>query len=223
MNRSAKQVLMLSADVVLLSFAVWAAYSLRLGDWFRPNTRQVLVMAMAPLLAVPIFVRFGLYRSVIRYVGEQALWSIVKAMSLAALLWAVLAFMTAMTGLEGVPRSIPVIYWLLGTILIVGVRFAARWILWSPTRERFAGRQVLIYGAGSAGRQVMRSLRVGRELFPAGFLDDDVNLQGKDVEGLRVYAPRQLPWLIEQFDIRDVIITLPSASNTRRREILLAL
>lgn len=223
LGRPAKQALILATDTVLLIFAVWAAYSLRLGEFFQPNLRQMLLMVTAPLLAVPIFLRFGLYRSVIRYVGEQALWSVVKSASLAAMLWAVLAFMTAMTGIEGVPRSIPIIYWLLSIILIGGVRFVARWLIWTPTRERFGGRQVLIYGAGAAGRQVARSLSVGRELFPVGFLDDDPNLQGKDVEGLRVYSPNQLPALIERFAIHDVILTIPSASNARRRDVVMAL
>ncbi len=64
------------------------------------------------------------------------------------------------------------------------------------------------------------ALRQGREFFPAGFLDDDVALHGKDVGGLRVYAPHQLPSLVERFDIHDVIVTLPSASSARRREVV---
>ena len=220
MTRPTKQGLMLLADALLLLFAVWAAYSVRLGEWYLPNWSQVLLMAVAPVLAVPIFLRLGLYRSVIRYLGEQALWSVVKAMSLAALLWAALAFMTQMTGLEGVPRAVPLLYWLFGVVLVGGSRFGARWILWFPVRSRFAGRQVLIYGAGNAGRQLADSLRRGRDLFPAGFLDDDVALQGKDMAGLRVYPPDQLLSLTERFDIHDVIVTLPSASSARRREVV---
>ncbi|MBN8514246.1 nucleoside-diphosphate sugar epimerase/dehydratase [Accumulibacter sp.] len=220
MTRRVKQTLMLAVDSVLLIIAVWAAYSLRLGEWFVPNPWQILLMMTAPLLAIPFFLAMGLYRSVIRYMGEQAMWSVVKGMSLAALSWAVLAFMTQMTGIEGVPRAVPLLYWLLGTVLVGSARFAARWLLWLPMRKRFAGRQALIYGAGDAGRQLAESLRSGRDLFPAGFLDDDETLQGKDVGGLRVYPPSQLPMLLERFDIHDVIVTLPSASSARRREVV---
>ncbi len=218
--RPAKQALMVAGDAVLLAGAVWAAYALRLGEWFLPNRAQLLLMLAAPLLAVPVFLRFGLYRSVIRYLGEQALWSVVKAMSLAALLWALAAFMTRMTGLQGVPRSVPVLYALLGMAGVGGARFLARWLLWLPLRERFAGRQVLIYGAGEAGWQLAAALRLGRDYFPAGFLDDDPLLQGKDVGGLRVYAPAQLAALIGRFDIRDVIVALPQASGARRRDVV---
>ncbi len=218
--RGFKQGLMLAMDALLLMGAVWAAYVLRLGEWFVPNRGQLWLMLAAPLVAMPIFLRLGLYRSVIRYLGEQALWSVLKAVSLAALLWAVLAFMTQMTGLQGVPRSVPFLYALLGVVGVGGARFAARWLLWLPLRERFAGRQVLIYGAGEAGWQLAAALRQGREFFPAGFLDDDPGLQGKDVGGLRVYAPSHLSSLIGRFDIHDVIVSLPQASNARRREVV---
>ncbi|HRD91885.1 MAG TPA: nucleoside-diphosphate sugar epimerase/dehydratase [Accumulibacter sp.] len=220
MTRPTKQGLMLLADALVLAFAVWAAYAVRLGEWFVPNRSQVLLMVVAPILAMPVFLKLGLYRSVIRYLGEQALWSVLKGMSLAALLWAVLAFMTQMTGLQGVPRAVPLLYWLIGFALVAGSRFGARWLLWLPTRSRFSGKQVLIYGAGDAGRQLAESLRRGRELFPAGFLDDDQALHGKDVGGLRVYPPAHLSTLLERFDIHDVIVTLPSVSSARRREVV---
>lgn len=220
MPRQGKQLLMLAVDTCLLLFAIWAAFSLRFSLPYLPNRGQLLIITMAPVLAVPVFIKMGLYRSVIRFMGEHAMWSVVKAVSLAVLLWAGAAFMTQMTGAEGVPRSVPLLYWLLALVLIGGVRFAARWLLWLPVREQFQGRQVLIYGAGDAGRQLAASLRQGREFFPAGFLDDDPALQGSDVAGLRVYPPQRLPELMANFDIHDVIVTLPSASQSRRKEVV---
>ena len=220
LSRPVKHGLMLATDAVLLLFAVWAAYCLRLGEMFVPNVHQLAVMIVAPAIAIPVFLKMGLYRSVIRYLGEQALWSVFKGVTLASLLWAAFAFMTQRSGFDAVPRAVPVLYWLLGLVLVSGSRFAARWMLWLPLRKRFAGRQVLIYGAGNAGRQLAASLRMGRELFPAGFLDDDPDLGGKDVDGLRVHHPDELEVLIERFDIHDVIVTLPSASNARRREVV---
>ncbi len=220
LERPIKQALMMAADVVLLVGAAWLAYCLRFGDWFVPNQPQALLMLAAPVLAIPVFIKMGLYRSVIRYLGEQALWAVVKGVVIAALLWTALAFMTQMTGIDGVPRTVSLLYGLLALILVAGSRFTARWLLWLPIRRRFSGRQVLIYGAGEAGRQLAASLRRGRELFPAGFLDDEITLQGKDIDGLRVYPPEQLQMLIERFDIHDVIVTLSAASTARRREVV---
>lgn len=211
---------MLSIDVVLLLFSVWSAYVIRLGGWFLPNQQQFMLMTVAPVLALPVFIRGGLYRSVIRYVGEQALWAVLQGMTIAAVLWASIAFVTQSTGLEGVPRSVPLLYWMIGVMLVGGARFAARWLLWLPLRQRYEGRQVLIYGAGNAGRQLAASLREGREFFPAGFLDDDSSLHGKEVAGLRIYPPQQLHMLLDRFDIHDVIVTLPSASQTQRKRVV---
>jgi len=223
MSRLGKQAVLLAVDTVCLIMAVWVAYSIRLGTWFVPNNAQVFLMLAAPVLAIPVFVKVGLYRSVIRYVGEQALWTVVKAMFLAGVMWLGLAFMTQMTGVQGVPRTVPVLYAIVGTILIAGTRFTARWLLWLPIRQRFNGRQVLIYGAGVAGRQLAASLKQGRDMLPIGFLDDDRALHGKDVDGLRVYKPGQMSMLLDRYDVHDVIVTLPSVSNARRREVVLFL
>lgn len=220
LSRWQKQLLIASFDTALLIFAVWAAYSLRLAAWFIPNDTQLWVMVAAPLFAIPIFIKVGLYRSVIRYVGERAMWAILKGMTLAALLWTGAVFFFGTTGYEGVPRSVPLLYWLVGLFLIGGIRFLARWILWRPLRNRFLGKQVLIYGAGNAGRQLASALRQGAELFPAGFIDDDSSLHKRDVDGLRVYAPHQLAWAIEHFDIRDVVVAESSLSPQRRKEVL---
>jgi FlaA1/EpsC-like NDP-sugar epimerase len=220
LSRPTKQGLMLVADTCLLMFAVWLAYCVRFGILFMPNAQQLLLMLAAPVFAIPVFIKTGLYRSVIRYLGEQALWSIFKGISLAALLWASLAFMTQMSGMHGVPRTIPFLYWLIGMVLVCSARFAARWLLWLPVRSHFSGKQVIIYGAGEAGRQLAASLRHGRDLFPAGFIDEDTSLHGKDIDGLRVYSPHHLPLLIQRFDIHDIIVTVSASLRLRRKEII---
>lgn len=220
LGRNRKQLLMMLADTVLLAFSVWGSYCLRFGVLFVPSRAQLLLMAAAPLISIPFFIPFGLYRSVVRYMGEHALWAIVKAVGFSSVLWSTLAFMTSMTGGEGVPRSVPMIYGLLAVIMIGSSRFGARWVLWLPVRKQFSGRQVLIYGAGAPGRQLAAALQGGQELFPAGFIDDDPELLGKDLDGLRVYNTSQMEWVIEKFDIHDVIVTLSSASSMRRQEVM---
>jgi FlaA1/EpsC-like NDP-sugar epimerase len=220
LSRPQKQALMAITDTLLLLFSGWVAYATRLNELFIPNLQQALVLLAAPVIALPIFVRIGMYRSVIRYVDGYALWTTVQAMTTAAVLWAALAFLTKMTGLSGVPRSVPLIYWALGTLLVGGSRYAARWLLWAPLRAQYRGRQALIFGADEAGRQMAAALRQGRELFPAGFIEDDAGLIGRDVNGLRVYPRSELPHLIEHFGIADIIVSLTLASSARRREVV---
>ncbi|WP_306481246.1 nucleoside-diphosphate sugar epimerase/dehydratase [Limnobacter sp.] len=218
--RSTKQIITILVDFISLFFAVWGAYCLRLGYWYEPSVEQFALFLLAPLIAAPIFVINGLYRSVIRYVGEQALLAIVKSMGIATLLWTGVAFMTEMRGLEGVPRSVPLLYFMLATGFVAATRFGARWLLWLPLRKRYGNEQILIFGAGQAGHQLATSLLQGDKLFPAAFVDDNPNLVGKDLGGLRVHSVNQLPWLIEHYEVSSVIVCLPDVSSEKRREVV---
>jgi FlaA1/EpsC-like NDP-sugar epimerase len=220
LSRLQKQLIVMVVDVFSLLLAIWLAYVLRLGTLFVPNEQQLFLFFLVPLIAIPVFIKMGLYRSVIRYVGEYILWTIMTAITIVMVTWSALAFFLELTGIEGLPRSIPILFWLLAAVFVPGSRFGARWLLWNPLKKRFSGRQILIYGAGTAGCQIATTLRQGRDLFPAGFLDDDTSLQGKDIAGLRVYSPTSLPVLIERFGIKDVIVSVPAASKKRQSEIV---
>jgi FlaA1/EpsC-like NDP-sugar epimerase len=178
LQRPAKQSLMIASDLVLLGAAAWLAFEIGRGESPSPDAVHWLMILAAPVLALPVFLKAGLYRTVIRYLGEHALWSIVRAMGAAAALWAVVSFVAHEAGDRGLSLSVPVLYGLIGILLIAALRFGARWLLGTPVRQGLSGPQVLIYGAGDAGRQLAASLRTGRELCPAGFLDDDPELHG---------------------------------------------
>ncbi len=218
--RTAKQFLLITVDFFGLFFAVWAAYGLRVGELPVLPLWQILLFAAAPAFAIPVFMLNGLYRSVIRYVGEKALWTIVKCMFLATLLWASLVFFLDVQRFEAAPRSVPILYFMLGTLLVAASRFGARWLIWLPVRRVNSSRQVLIFGANETGIQLANSLGQGKEMFPAGFVDDNPSLIHKDVSGFRVYPPERLPFLIDHYEIADVIVCLPDASSARRREVV---
>ncbi|MBB3144846.1 FlaA1/EpsC-like NDP-sugar epimerase [Phyllobacterium trifolii] len=220
MPRRYKQILLVIFDMVTLTFAIWLSYLLRFGEFFIPNSEQALLMVAAPLIGLPVFVRFGLYRSVIRYLPDKAIWTMIQAVTISVILWVCLAFLTLMTGAEGVPRAIPFLYWVLSIGLICGSRFAAKWLLWSPLREKLLARQCLIFGAGDAGRQLANALRSQNEVFVAGFVDDDKSLHGMDILGIRVYPTSQLETLIDNFGINEMIVTTSSLSGIQRRRLI---
>ena len=119
LNRLQKQSIMLLMDSIVLVLILWLAFSVRLGYWFVPSDQLVILILCAPFLAVPIFIRFGLYRAIIRYIGLKALWTIFKAVSLYALVWGIISFMLA---IDGIPRSVILINWLLAIVIISGIR-----------------------------------------------------------------------------------------------------
>ena len=207
---------MMAADTLIVMFAAWFAYSLRFTALFQPNAAQIIMIISAPVVAIPLFNSFGLYRSLIRYVGEDAIWSVFKAVGLTALVWGLLAFMIGAYGVQGVPRSVPVLFWLLSLIMVVSVRFLARWFLLLQTSSQAPRRHILIYGAGEAARQISASLQSDNPRLSIIHVADDPNLHGHLMGGNAVFPTRDVPELIDRYEIKDAIVTLRSASNIQR-------
>jgi FlaA1/EpsC-like NDP-sugar epimerase len=216
-----KRTILLAFDAIALSFALWAAFALRFGVWTPPNTlQQFLIILAAPSIAIPVFIRMGLYRAVIRYLPERALWTILKAMTISTVSWVVLMFLSVLAGGGVVPRSVPVLYWALGTILIGGSRFAAKKLLWSSQDSGRSRRPIVIYGAGEAGAQLVSALKRQNDNYIVGFLDDSSKLQGRDVAGIRVFSPTHLAMLVEQYGVQEVVLSMPALTRIRRQEIV---
>ena len=214
---------MLLADSVLLVSILLASFSIRLGYWYFPESDLIWVIFGAPVVASIIFVRFGLYRAVIRYIGFKALWAIVQAVSLYALVWGVIGFMVAV---EGIPRSVILINWLLSLLAIGGLRVVARWLLTregglkSGTQSSGGCKKVLVYGAGDAGIQLVSALSHSSEYNPVGFVDDLKELQGNQITGLNVYSIDAIEGVISKLRVDEVLIAMPSASRTKRLDII---
>ncbi|WP_235890803.1 polysaccharide biosynthesis protein [Pararhizobium mangrovi] len=220
--RPAKRVLLIGSDIVLLLLVLETSFSLRLGNVFVPSNDQLALMLAAPVIAIPIFVRLGLYRAVIRYLPDRAIWVTVQAMSLATLLWVCLLFLTSMSGLEGAPRSIPLFYWVFGIWAVAGSRFAAKALLWpsGTAIKRLIRRQVLIYGTDAASLQLAAALHRQADRFVAGFIDPDGTLRGRDVMGIRVYSESSISDLIRNYGIKEIFVSLPSVDQERRKRLL---
>ena len=156
---------MVALDSVLIVACLLAAFSIRLGYWFWPSDDLLWVIIGAPIITAPIFIRFGLYRAVVRYIGFKALWAIINAVSLYALIWGVVGFMSA---IDGIPRSVIIINWILSLMAIGGLRIIARLIISGNVhilnnKINSKQKQVLVYGAGDAGVQLVSGLEYSSE------------------------------------------------------------
>ena len=223
LSRFHKQLIMLLVDSVVLVSILLASFSIRLGYWYFPESDLIWVIFGAPIIATFIFVRFGLYRAVIRYVGFKALWSIVQAVSLYALVWGVIGFMAAV---DGIPRSVILINWALSLLAIGGFRIMARWLLTrdgntnNNTNTFSDCKRALVYGAGDAGIQLVSALAHSSEYNPVGFVDDSKELQGNQITGLDVYSIDAIAGVISKLKVDEVLIAMPSASRTKRLDII---
>ena len=171
-------------------------------------------------LALPIFVAFGLYRAIFRYSGWPALVTVGKAVGLYALVF--MAIFT-LVGVPGVPRTVGLIQPLLVLFLVGASRALARyWLggLYLSQLKMGTLPKVLIYGAGSAGRQLANALANSYEMRVVGYLDDDDRLHGHVLNGLAIYSPQDLSGLVVSLGISDVLLALPTANRKRRNEIL---
>lgn len=230
LSRHTKTFILISADIVSAVFALWAAFSLRLGVWYVPSGEIWYLFAAAPVIAIPIFIKLGLYRAIIRYMEIRALWTIVQATALYGLIFAVVVYQSGIgvIGLGVVPRTVPPLNWLIMMLFISGGRFFARWWLgdiYSRLRSGVIGencckKNIIIYGAGSAGVQLASALAHGREFRPVAFIDDDHLLHRQKVNGLRIYPINSLAYLIDRYQLSDILLAMPSVSRSRRNEII---
>lgn len=171
-------------------------------------------------MAAPIFWRNGLYRAVFRHSGMAAMRALVIAVSLYAVLFSgLLVFMSW----PDVPRSLGLLQPLILILLVGGSRAAARqWLsgLSAGQRRGLPVSRLLIYGAGSAGVQIANAIATSHEFKLLGFVDDSQALQGLTINHVPVYAPAELPGLVKQLEITDLLLALPSITRARRNEIL---
>lgn len=212
-----KRLLMLSADSVLLITAVWLAFAMRLGTW-APNLQDgKWLLVLAPLVCLPIFIKFGLYRTVVRYISGQAMLAALQAILLATIgLLLISWFFEA----KGIPRSFFPIFAGTSFLMVGGSRYMVRRYHRFILNENLNKTPVAIYGAGNSGRQLASVLTRGMTYAPIFYIDDDPNLQNSIIHGMRVYKPQELPNLVEKYQIKQLLLAMPSASLERRREII---
>ena len=232
---------MILVDSLLLITVLWLSYSIRFDYWYIPEDDTLRLILAAPIIGIPIFAKLGLYQSVIRYIDLKALWSLVQAVSLYAILWGLVGFFIQADFVrergfvvETFPRTVIVINWLLAMLAIGGIRVGARFILSeyikfsilnyefkSKTDNVGSGKsRVLIYGAGDAGVQLSLALNNSSEFHPVGFFDDNKDLQGSSIGGLNVYSINDIEELIHKLKVDEVLIALPNASRSDRFTII---
>lgn len=225
-SRHKKAAILISIDVFFSFLALWLAFSLRLGEFYQPSGDMIYAFIAAPLIVIPIFIHFGLYRAIIRYIGIQALWVIVQATTLYALIFAALIFHLGVVSVF--PRTVPALNWMIILLLIGGSRFLGRWwlsdsyfrIVGMEGKRDYCKKNVVIYGAGKAGAQLASALTHGREFKAVAFIDDNVSLHKQKINDLRIYDLSALNTLISRYKITDVLLAIPSVSHSRRNEII---
>lgn len=216
LSRFQKRAIQMLVDSSVMVLALALAMALRLDgfgfvSWF--NLWEVAALVIPPTLM--IFWVLGFYNSVVRYFSQLV---IIQPLLFGVAGSAALLMAMALSSNWGIPRSVPFIYSLLLLISILGTRFTIRLVYLAVTgRER---ARVLIYGAGTSGRQLMQTLAQGTDYLAVGFVDRDRDLQGLRLGGLKVHSPDRLPELIVELAADILLLAIPSATRGERASIL---
>ena len=216
--RRQKQLAVILLDVALALVSTWLAFSLRLDTPHWPSGLQWWVYLLTPMLAVPVFVRLGLYRAIFRYTGLDALQTIARAVAIYGfVLFVILLWQRWLW----VPRSIGVLQPIIFLLLVGGSRALARFWLAGIGRRRIASEgHLLIYGAGEAGVQTAGAIANAQQFVLVGFVDDDVAKIGRSINGVTVFAPQRIARLVAEKGVTDILLALPSVSRARRNDII---
>jgi FlaA1/EpsC-like NDP-sugar epimerase len=228
MPRWLKRIFVLALDSTICALAVYITFSLRFEEWHPITPSLLLAIALSWAFALPIFINFGLYRAIFRYSGGSATWSLIQACSLYFICYfSAILFLPLLSSIS-IPRSIGLSQPLLVLVLIGATRALANYYLGDLYRSVIGGKRsnlknILIYGAGSAGRQLAQDIATKKSLKVVGFIDDDErikNIHGAYIDGVKVLLLKNLQDDILALRVEEVWLAIPSASLARRRQII---
>ncbi|MCY4263651.1 MAG: nucleoside-diphosphate sugar epimerase/dehydratase [Gammaproteobacteria bacterium] len=218
LTRPIKQVLMISADALMVVMALVFSFLLLGKDLSALGQRFYLYLALATTLSILFFIRIGLYRVLVLYMGLQAVFLTLQGVTFATCLLAA-AYYFAQSSV-GADLSVFPIFWMISLLFIGGSRFVAKVLLLALIQNFRPKQPVIIYGAGSSGMQLVVALQNGEQYLPVAFVDDSQEMIGSTVHGIRVFSPNSLSELIETYSVRQILLAVPSATHTERKEIL---
>ena len=214
-KRKTKRIITLTVDSIFIITSFWASLVIRLDNLsgFSNLSYWFVLSGLLPI-SIFIFIKLGLYRAVLRYMSSQAVWAVVAGTMLSTAALVLIAFFSSIA----VPRTMPLIYCALILLSVGGARLLVRALV-----SQFTGTNkmpVVIYGAGSAGRQLATGIAAGSEYYVSAFIDDDKSKYGSIIQGVPVVSLGELKSLIEAEKATKVLLALPSASRSERNRII---
>ncbi|WP_111495793.1 polysaccharide biosynthesis protein [Marinobacter bohaiensis] len=213
--RMHKRLVSVASDMIVLFFAIWAAYSLRLEqDIWTPTRGHVMVAAITVVFTIAVFVRLGLYRAVIRFLGDKAFLTIVYGVFASSAALIVFGYLLQVF----VPRSVPIIYGALAFLFVSGSRLGVRMLLNRPGQRN--KEAVAIVGAGETGMALASALRQGTEYKPVVFLTLDHGGHRSTIDGLPVISIDRVARGLSKFHVRRILLALDPNSEVDRKALI---
>ena len=221
LDRIYKQLITLFFDVVILTVSLWLSFFLRFGEPFNPYLVDNLwLFIFVPIIAIPLFVKLGLYRAVLQYIGIKVISTSFNAITISCFAITFFMYFFLDSSSEDLPRSIMPIFWFVSNTFIITSRFLLKGMMYSWDNSVNKRKQTIIYGAGSAGVQLAESLKKSIDYAPVAFIDDDKQKHGTIINFLKISSFNSLKKVIKKHEAKLILIAIPSTSQSRRVEIL---
>ena len=215
--RYAKRFFVIIIDVGICILATWFAFYLRLEEFVNINNITTLAVLISIILVIPIFWLSGLYNTMFRFAGS----SIIMTVALATFTYSLLYFsIIGIFVIPGIPRSIGIIQ---PVLLFSGIsisRLTIKLLFLNNLKKVKNKKKVLIYGAGSSGRQLLSTLDNNYEMEVVGFLDDNIHYHKQKILGQTVFNPSDIEKLIKTKDIDIILMAITTISRQRRNQII---
>ncbi|EPI3548286.1 polysaccharide biosynthesis protein [Vibrio vulnificus] len=210
-----KRLISLAIDTLLIAFSFFMAIWVRHGEVaVSVSSETLLTLAGTVIVTLVTFTKLGLYRAVLRYLTFHALTVVVLGALISALSITTFAYFFN----AEVPRTVPVIYMTFLALLCGGARMMVRSLIVQASRK--GCERVLIYGAGSTGRQLAIALRNAETYQVKGFIDNDPSLENTIIQGLTVHSSQQISRLVEKQEIEKILLAMPRATRSERKAII---
>jgi len=219
LHRYSKRIIAITLDICLCVVLTWFSFVLRLEELILFKDLNYFLILVSTIIAIPIFWLFGLYRTIFRYPDLSIILTILFSSFVYGLLF---FFIVGVYGIQNVPRSIGIIQPMLLFFGIIFSRLGLKYVLLAPkyTKNPRNKKNVLVYGAGEAGRQLVIALQNNPEFKTEGFLDDDAKIHRQVLLGKTIYSPLKLGKLIQNKNISLIFLAIPSINRNRRNQII---
>lgn len=210
-----KRIISVVSDMVVLFFAIWAAFALRLDQqlWL-PNRGHIVLAAVTVMFTITVFIRLGLYRAVIRYLGDKAFLTIIYGVFASALALIITGYLLQVP----IPRSVPIIYGTLAFVFVSGTRLGVRLLVNHPHQRN--KEAVAIIGAGETGMALASALRQGMEYRPVVFVTFNKANHKSMIDGLPVVSIDLIAKNMPKYGVGRILLALDANSQVDRKKLL---
>jgi FlaA1/EpsC-like NDP-sugar epimerase len=222
-SRNTKKAILGTLDFILFLVSINIALLLQLENFSYFFDPYIYVEA-ALIISIKLltFYGMGMYHNISRYTGLKSFSLAVKATVFST---AIALVMTFLFGFDQMARSVVIIDGSLTFLFVIASRLTAGRIIFRLNSLNFKNvpERIIIYGAGAGGSSFANALEYNRQYRVVAFVDDDQALQRHMINGIKIYSPKHFQGLIDRYQVRTVLLAMPSVSRQARREMIAGL